>query len=252
MTNVHQQASWERATNGVAAGIAASSRAVTITPYRSRRLASAKMTEVALISAEFRGVPAVFEPWLMVLLDTGEGLEFAGIYKPAFSAAEHSGTAAVPAFSLRTAVWQAAQDSERLGDEAAAIGYVTGPEHAPAITRFVTRTTIPDLIALVDELTRVCHRGLAFQSVERPAPALHELRIQLFDTRVHLTCSYTGFRTQSKSLEDWVERWRGAVADVASRSAPGADMCPDGGWRISYRHSLAEQLRSLDKTAPAT
>ena len=74
---------WEK-NSGNENAIIHQSRILKRSHARLKAIAVKKMTDVWLISAEFEGEPKVFERLLWVLIEKDAGMEFFGIYSPAF------------------------------------------------------------------------------------------------------------------------------------------------------------------------
>ncbi|MET1257471.1 hypothetical protein [Aliikangiella maris] len=57
----------------------------TLTPSRQKQKVICMMKDVSLISAQFNGVKKVFEPYVNIVADNGNKVEFIGVYLPSFS-----------------------------------------------------------------------------------------------------------------------------------------------------------------------
>jgi hypothetical protein len=236
-----REAPWERTADGRPARVVQPPRHPTLTPLRSRILAVAKMTDVSHVSAAFDGTPQVFEPWLTVLLDTGPKVEFAGVYRSAFPVDEPDGAA--PSLAVRRAGWNAADDAERLRDEAGIAQYVTGPDHAASRIQFFTADALSTVTSLVEEVAQALHRGLPIDVRERSDPGLANIQVDLHDDDARFMVSYTPYRRASDTIESWLARWRRAMRALDEPPAAAAARRPDAGCRISYRASLPEMLQ---------
>jgi hypothetical protein len=197
-----------------------------------RAIGLAKLADVTLISAEFGGVPVVFEPWVTLLVNRASSAEFFGAYQPAFPLDEGD---EAPSLCLRRSSWsQGARDEDGdlliEGDE--------GPIESQIV--FTSRTERVDVVRLVEELVRLLTDGIRVRRTSREIE-WEALSCSIADTRAVATIAYSSLQTESPELEPWAWRW----SDAFSRLDEG--VAPDDGCRISYRASLREVLAPADR-----
>ncbi len=95
-----------------------------VTPAKLRMQAADRMTAVTLVSAEFNGIPRVFETNFWVLMYHGDKIEFIGIYLPAF---ETHANDCLPTWCLRKGQWDKRHSHNILeSNEQTAAGFKSG------------------------------------------------------------------------------------------------------------------------------
>src|SRR6202035_2133359 len=99
---------WETTTNGMKAEEYVSSpKPIRNNLFRVKNTACIKMTDIILLSATFAGHQVLFQPYISVLLDYGDTVEFYGLYEPDFKPdEENENEKHFPDWCVRHATWR--------------------------------------------------------------------------------------------------------------------------------------------------
>jgi hypothetical protein len=230
---------WELTADGKAARLVSARPSPRRGALALRLLAVEKMTAVSLVSAEFGGLPVVFEPAAEALVDSGARVDFMALYETALPG--EGDPANLPTFCARRSVWVRGEDAARLDAAASSREYlVAGPQVASRLV-FLTRDEGAALVRLYEEAGALVARGVAFEHTRREDVGWHDLRFTLIHGGTRFELSYSPFASKSEALERWARGWEEEFA----RLDFGGGRVPDDGCRISYTGSLPELLASV-------
>jgi hypothetical protein len=230
---------WELNADGRAARLVRTRPSPRRSALARRLLAVEKMSAVSLVSAEFDGLPVVFEPAAEALVDTGARVDFMALYETALPG--EGDPANLPAFCARRAVWVRDEDAGRLDAAANRKKYlVAGPQVASRLV-FLTRDEAAALVRLYEEAGSLVARGVAVERTRREDVGWRDLRFRFTHGGTRFELSYAPSASKSESLERWARGWEEEFA----RLDFGGGRVPDDGGRISYNGSLAELLASV-------
>src|SRR5207248_433782 len=118
---------WERTVNDVPAMLRESSDHYFIPVLALMGVAEAKMTDLALISADFNGEPILFEYRVGVYLTKGSNAEFFGVYIPDEEEdveIQEEEQRRRPMLCLRHAHWDQKRDAKQFREATSMKGYV--------------------------------------------------------------------------------------------------------------------------------
>jgi hypothetical protein len=225
------EAGWEQTTGGGPVRFSGPPQVRRMWLGGRRAIGMVKLADVTVISAEFGGVPVVYEPWVTLLVNRPSSAEFCGAYQPAFPLDD---TPEAPSLCLRRARWcQGRRDEEGEllieGDE--------GPIESRIV--FTPGAEATDVTGLVEELVQLLDDGLRVRRTSRESD-WEAVSCSIADARAVATIAYSSLQTESPELEPWTERW----SDAFSRLEDG--IAPDDGCRIGYRASVRELLAPSD------
>jgi hypothetical protein len=199
-----------------------------------RGLAVAKMRELTLISAEFGGYLAVFQPWVRVLLGTSVGLEYVAAYQPAYPAAEDAPP--LPGLCLRRCTWNRDEDYGRFRLAGDARAYLASGEQIQSRIVFAAPHDTEQVTALAQEGAALFRRGLGLTESARDRVRWETVEVDIADGSNGFALSYAPRASHHAALEAWVAQWQRRFESLV----PG--LSPDGGVRVSYRDGLRDLL----------
>lgn len=226
---------WERTSNGSPAQLGKLPR-VTRSGLLLKGVAIAKMVEVSLISAEFDGIPVVFEPKVEAFLDEGTAASFMGVYQSGFPF--ETDYQELPSLCLRISRWNRSNDFKQFNEAKNKKGYIESDKQVKSQIVFTTLTAESEIDQLATEIIDIFRRGVALEAVNRTGERWHEIRCKVVDDTAAYTVSYTPFSAKNELVEAWLMKWRGYFQKMATQNG----FISDNGCRVSYNLSLRERL----------
>lgn len=201
------------------------------TPATLKRLALAKLAGIQLLSAVFGGERLVFEPWLTLLVDYGQGAFLAGIYRTD----SDSDGPGIPRWCIRKSEWLRHADLERSAAADDLVGHLlSGPQVASRLV-FADRTTHPEVDGVMEGVLGVLRSGIALVPAAR-TNEWHELDLDLADGRFACRIGYSPLLTRCEALEAALPPWLAALDDLLRRDG----IPPEGKVRITIQRSVPE------------
>ncbi len=227
---------WERNADGSFAKLCSGDWPFKHSGLALNLLASAKMTDVALISAKFGGDTVVFEPWVWILIDGKTSLRFYGAYQVGGFAPE-KGT---PDLLLRISSWEQASDYERFTQAKDKRKYLLSEEQLTVRSIFTTLKDQQRVTKLIDEVLDITAKGLRMERRRRAKTRWVKLECEISTGQdpAYTRFFYCPVCSKSDIFEAWVSRWQSCFEDINFNSG----FIPDEGSRISYNMSFLERL----------
>ena len=201
-----------------------------------KNLAAAKMTGVSVISAHFGEEHLVYDPWVSVLLDSGNGLIFHGAYGLSFPLEEHQN--GLPHVCLRTCSWDRELDFSQFDQASNKRDYLLGDKQLRSDIMFGSGSRYLSFKTLVSRLCAAIGQGLKGQETERPDAVLCGIAVESATDYFSWKFSYSPHSFVAEKLEEWIEAWREAFKHSTS------DFVPTGDTEISYQPSVMERLEN--------
>lgn len=202
-----------------------------------KRIALAKLTDITLLSAEFHGEQVVFEPWICLLVDTGDKALFLGAYRPSFEA--EGDTSALPDLCWRRSEWIRDVDTAQIGNAEDRRAYLAGDSQIKSDIHFTRLDREPAFATLVDGSLATFARGVTVEPLRRPDSNWKRISVDVADDLVAFHLDYSPLLTQSPTIETWAAQWLSTFPTLS------ATIEPDGDIVLSYRRSLHELLAAI-------
>lgn len=226
---------WEQTSNGSPARLSKPPR-LKRSGLLLKRVAVAKMVEVSLISAEFDGIPVVFEPKVEVFLDEGSAAGFMGVYQSGYPSDEEYKE--LPSLCLRISRWNRNSDFRQFNEAQDKKHYIESDKQVKSQILFTTLKADSEIDELTTEIIDIFRRGVALEAVNRTQERWHEIRCKVVDDAAAYTVSYTPFSAKNERVERWITKWRSYFQQVSTKK----QVPSDNGCRVSYNLSLRERL----------
>lgn len=239
-----QEIPWERTTDGRHAFLAGKKGVPFIPALLLWHLATEKMMELSVISADFEGRTQVFSQQLGVYLETRHGAEYWGVYASDPPTDEEVELAveshlALPTLCLRHCLWDRKADIQKFLTSPNKRAYVQGKEQLDCRVVFVTSEAYPEVSDMLEEVEQIVYQGISIEQVERAKPQWNILRLKVaMESGVVFSLSYNLPLHKSEEVENWIEKWGRCLARFTSIEG----VIPDQGCFISYPDSLMERL----------
>lgn len=234
---------WERTADGIPARLKHSDTDHRLQVLALLNLSIAKLTDVSIISADFRGATAVFEPQVSVYLAMDTYEEWMGVYQLGFPHEEDEAQAerdVFPVLCLRRAVWHKKQDVRQLREARRKRAYVEGEGPINSRIVFITAEMYPEISHLIEDIQRIVRRGIPFTAAVREEPQWHMLQLDL-NSEIHFSLSYVLSIERSEDIETWAAKWQSSFAHVDYTGG----IVPDHGCFMSYRSSIEQRLEQF-------
>jgi len=230
---------WERTADGAPVRLKEDAPHMIIPVLSLLQTATAKMTQLNIISADFGGVTAIFERQIHTYLEMGSYAECLGIYAPD-EEDEVQGVRppGLPTLCLRRARWDRTQDIRKFRAAQSMKGYIKGDEQIEAQIVFITSKMYPEFSLLRAEAQKLVQGGIALDGVTRADPRWDLVLFRLREGARHFSLSYAPSIEGNEALEAWVANWQQSFAAVDFSGGILADQ----GCFISYPFSLMEYL----------
>jgi len=202
-----------------------------------KQIALAKLADITLLSAEFRGEQVVFEPWISLLVDTGDKALFLGAYRPSFDA--EGDTSALPDLCWRRSEWLRDVDTAQVGNAEDRRAYLAGDTQIDSKIRFTRLDREPAFAALVDRSRATFARGVTLEPLRRPNSNWQRVVVDVADDLVAFRLDFSPLLTQSPTIETWAAQWLNTPPTLNATIEPDSDIT------LSYRRSLHELLAAI-------
>lgn len=201
-------------------------------------LAIAKLTTVSVISGNFDGVTAVFEPSLSVLLTFDTRYEWLGMYQPGYpheevQVASHS----FPTLCLRKAIWQTQYESERFHKAINKRAYIKQAGGIESHIVFLTDEMYTELQILSVQLEQMIRKGIDISTSTRDKKSWDSIEVKL-NKELSFSLSYSSNVNGNEELERWVTKWHHLFTHVDYSGG----LLPLDGCFISHSYPLEERL----------
>jgi len=218
---------------------------VTLYEFKKRRhtapglrdLAVQKLTDVAAISAEFKGDRILYLPRFWVLFDYDSTIEFYGAYLP------DEPDDAIPNLCIRRGTWSRSQDKEQVIHNRDYDEYVLSAKNAAVSVFFTNAAWFPQIRKLICEfahdLTTRTHLELLPNLQPEEADCFY-LQVKLYDEYLvfHIEYYPASYR-RDKSLEERIELGRKCCSEISFETS----ITPDkGSCKLNYFPSVLERL----------
>lgn len=230
---------WEKTADGLPAQHKMGYRPVTKNLFVVKQAALSKMTNVSLLSAEFRGDIVVFEPRIAVLLDMNTHAEFMGLYQSRPNEEEpDTAPAPLPSLALRKARWVRADDFKQFNMATNKRAYIDSEEQVHSRIIFTQLELHPEIVRLLEDAKNMAHMGIKVEPAHRPDSQRGEIQFHIEDETISLRIAYMPHIQQSSLLEMWIDQW---VRSFEQVDFSGGTL-PDHGCAISYTKSFLDYL----------
>lgn len=201
-----------------------------------KNLARRKMADSYLISAEFRNVREVFEPWISLIIDEGKSMRFYGIY---ISGLKIEDPQVRPSICFRKGAWDGNLDFENFSSAEDKLDYVTRYQALEMDLSFSSIDKVSRFYDLSRNGVEILQKGIKLTVEERPENKTQNISLDLWDEEVHYLISYSPLSKKNNELEKWIDQWTNWFESLNLKE----DFFPDGPSRISYRESLPDWIR---------
>ncbi len=202
--------------------------------YALKNVAVAKMTEVSAISAVFDKELLVFEPWISVLLDSGDELSYFGVYDLAFPIEDNKpGT---PRVCIRSGSWKMDEDYSHFDRAEDKIGYLKSAEQVRIDLVFGSMQTYLPIQALVSSLSNLIDQGLSRKHHARTDVSWRKIALEITSEYFQWKYSYSPLTSAVDNLESWLGKWQTTLRMNAKENLLAAEC------KISYRPSISERI----------
>lgn len=198
-----------------------------------RGVALAKVDELALISAEFGGEPAVFDRRLRITTEGAETIRSVALFLPSYASSGSTPTAAV-----RRATWEREKDRSSFEMATSKRQYLESVQSIDSQIGFVVaEPLIMDIWAATED---ACRAGVPLVKTKlNVGQELERVAIEIsFDT----FCLQLGFSPRvvaAPALEPLVGRWRAEIDTLMATSGVIPD---EGTCHVSYDASVWERI----------
>ena len=201
-----------------------------------KQIALAKIEDITMLSARFRGEQVLFEPWLTLLIDAGTKALFLGVYRPSFDQEEDE--TQLPNLCWRRSEWIRDIDERQIGEATDRQAYLAGNTQIGSSIRFSRLDRQPALAALIQRGIAMFRSGVTVAADSRPDSTWNWLRAQATDDTIGCQIEYSPVLAQSAAIEAWAADWLQGFTSFD----PAHAIEPDAEITVSFRHSLQELL----------
>ncbi len=232
---------WERTADGVSAQLAGAGELV-MPVLALLTTTQAKMTELNIVSADFRGRTFVFIRRVGVYLEREATAEFLGLYvaeqEEEEEAREQEQLHDGPPICLRYAYWKKRAHAEQFRAARSMRAYVEADQNIDSHLLFLPAAESPRIISLAEELQQLARQGIHLQARKRLNVPWQWLELELGAGSFSYSFTYLPQVEQAEVLEPWVLKWQDAFAVVDFSGG----LLPDHGCFISYPSSVLERI----------
>ena len=217
----------------------------------SYKVAWLKILDVSRLSAKFDGELLLFEPQVLIFIETNENIDFLGIYNA--SEPEEDCNLSVPSFCLRRCSWSRERrhrafkksDLDFIND------YLLGEEQIQSRITFWDWKEFPELESTLQDFIAMFRNGLVMEKCYRPDrnSKIRYINCTLVKDCMSSEVSYSLLQNQCIELENIIPKFFQTVDSLESEPIFIPDR--DYSLRISYRSSLEHYLNIFQaKTKP--
>jgi hypothetical protein len=212
-----------------------------------KRIALAKLSDIKIFSASFRGESFLFLPWLTVLIDRGDRITVTGVYRTNESASSEGAAEdpRVPTVCLRKSDWDRVLDLQQAPDVADPEHYFTYGPQVKNIFVFANHTTHPGLADVMNAAVSVLVRGISVEPINRKSSEWISVDVELADDRLNLRIDYSPLLARSQSLESVLPAWIEGIDELVQKDG----LSPDSEIVLSIRRSVPEIVHASPRTA---
>ena len=237
---------WEKNFGG-AVGIYQAPKKVVFTPGLMKNLAISKMTDIKLISADFKENTVFFTPLVWLLLDSGSSVEFFGVYDTELSKDDgvsdrSSELETLPDLCIRKAFWNQSEDIKNFQFADDKKKYILGEIQTLSKIIFINSTHCIEAPHLVSEAIQMAKNGLNLQENKNES-VYDEIKINISNGCFYLNFAYHPGVVTNNILEAWIFKWRNCIDKLPL----DIGYLPDEKIRISYEISLFDKFTMFDR-----
>lgn len=233
---------WEKSINGESA-FCKIRHSKKIPWMLSRLIAQLKMKDISSISTSFNNVELFFEPWVCIFIDSGQTMEFFGVYQGSIDDDDLIVSPDVlPSICLRKASWHQNKAFEDLNSSRSPVEYILGESQINSMIYFQQKEAISDIFSLAYILFDMVENGIKFERATRDSGKLPITYYHIIDCSFSHEFSYNPSQFKSSFLEDWAFKWCECFNIINNEDS----LIPDQKVRVSYRASLLEYMNQME------
>lgn len=233
---------WEKSINGESA-FCKIKHSKKIPWMLSRLIAQFKIKDISSISTSFKNVEFFFEPWVCIFIDSGQKMEFFGVYKGSLDDDDVIlSPDELPSICLRKASWNQSKAFEDLKSSKSPIEYILGELQINSTIYFQQKEANPDIFSLAFSLFDMVKNGIKFEKETRGSLKVPITYYSIIDCSFSYEFSYNPSQFKSSPLEDWAFKWCECFNIINNEDS----LIPDKKVRVSYRASLLEYMNHLE------
>lgn len=207
-----------------------------------QKIIFSKMLDVTLISADFDDELIVFEPRLLVKVESDFQVDFWGLYLSQDENEDEETIKNTPSICIRKITWDKKNELKRFRKSTNKVDYIMSNQQVLSKVIFSSFLEMPNLKKLISDLEQILTNGLSLTKNHTGTHKFSDIELIYELVELKVKVAYFPFLKTSQPLEAWLEKWRKFMDD----SCVISNHVPDKSFQFSYNFSLLDRLREID------